>query len=174
MGLYFIAVVPQEKLAEKAKQFSKDFADRFNSVKSYKNFPHITVIKPFNLDDSHEIFLVENFSEMKIKSPSFDLKLKGFGCFANRTNPVIFIKPENTADLQKLYDEVHPQMNFHPISEFHPHLTVAYRDLTFDNYKKAWEEYQTKTFEDSFLADKVCLFKHDGKKWNLLKIKYLG
>lgn len=173
MGLYFIAVVPHEKLAEKAKQFSKDFADRFNSVKSFKNFPHITIVKPFRFDENQESFLVGKFSEMTIKSPPFDLKLKDFGCFANRTNPVIFIKPEKTDELQKLYDEVQPQMNFHPISQFHPHLTVAYRDLTSDNFTKAWEEYQSKTFEDSFLVDKICLFKHYDGKWNLLKIKNL-
>ncbi|MGZ5209988.1 MAG: RNA 2',3'-cyclic phosphodiesterase, partial [Kaistella sp.] len=62
---------------------------------------------------------------------------------------------------------------FHPISQFHPHLTVAYRDLTFENFKKAWEEYEKKTFEDSFLVDKICLFKHDSQKWNLLSIKKL-
>jgi len=173
MSLYFIAVVPQQKIAEKAKQFSKDFADRFNSVKSYQNFPHITVIKPFHLEDIEEHSLVRKFSEMTIKSRPFDLKLKGFGCFANRTNPVIFIKPENKDELQKLYDEVQQQLNFHPISEFHPHLTVAYRDLTFENFKKAWEEYEKKTFEDSFLVDKICLFKHDSKKWNFLSIKNL-
>ena len=117
--------------------------------------------------------MVDKFSEMDLKTVPFNVVLNNFGCFPHKSNPVIFIKTKNTAEIQNLYNEVRPQMNFHPISQFHPHLTVAYRDLTSENFQKAWEEYKTKTFEDSFLVDKMCLFKHDNGKWNLLKIKNL-
>ena len=173
MGLYFIAVVPHRELRLKCRNYSKDFADRFNSVKSFKNFPHITIIKPFRVDENQEDFMVKNFSEMNLNSPPFKVFLKDFGCFPNKNQPAIFINPENKEELQILYDEVQPKMSFYPYAKLYPHLTVAYKDLSPDNFKKAWEEYQTKTFEDSFLADKICLFKHDSQKWNLLSIKKL-
>ncbi|MBU4539301.1 MAG: 2'-5' RNA ligase family protein [Weeksellaceae bacterium] len=173
MSLYFIAVVPHQELREKARNFSKDFAERFNSVKSYKNFPHITLIKPFHFDENKEDVLVGNFSEMNLKSSPFEIFLKNFGCFPNKDKPVIFINPENKQELQSLYDEVQPKMNFHSYGKLNPHLTVAYKDLSPENFQKAWEEYQTKTFEESFLVDKICLFKHFNGKWNLLKIKNL-
>lgn len=173
MSLYFIAVVPHKELRQKAKVFSKDFADRFGSIKSFQNFPHITIIKPFHLEGNHENILVDRFSLMKLKTTPFEVFLKNFGCFPNRDKPVIFIKPESSTELQSLYDEVHPTMKFHTYAKIFPHLTVAYKDLSPENFQKAWQEYQTKTFEDSFLVDKICLFKHENKKWNLLKIKYL-
>ncbi|UFK98909.1 2'-5' RNA ligase family protein [Kaistella faecalis] len=173
MSLYFAAAVPPQELRQKARNLSRDFANRFDSVKSFKNFPHITLIKPFSFEESKEDVLVGNFSEMNLKTTPFNVNLKDFGCFPNKNNPVIFIKPENKEELQKLFDEIQPKMNFHSYAKLNPHLTVAYRDLTFENFQKAWEEYQSKTFEDSFLVDKICLFKHYNGKWNLLKIKNL-
>lgn len=140
MSLYFIAVVPHKELRQKAKDFSKDFADRFNSVKSFENFPHITILRPFHFDENQEELLLEKFSGMNLKSNSFEVFLKGFGCFANSKNPVIFINPENTAELQQLYDEVQSNFEFHPYAKFHPHLTVAFKDLSPENFQKAWRE----------------------------------
>lgn len=173
MSLYFIAVVPHKELRKKAKVYSKDFAERFYSLGSYKNFPHITLIKPFSFDENKEDELVDKFSEMDLKTTSFIVDLNNFGCFPNKNNPVIFITPENKEELQKLYDEVQPKMNFHSYAKLTPHLTVAYRDLSPENFSLAWEEYQSKNFVDSFLVDKICLFKHYNGKWNLLKIKNL-
>ena len=173
MSLYFIAVVPHKELRHKARVISKDFAERFDSVKSFENFPHITVIKPFHFDENQEKILVESFSSMNLKSTPFQVILKNFGCFPNKEKPVIYIKPESSTELQELYDEVQLTMKFHSFSRIHPHLTVAYKDLSPENFQKAWQEYQTKTFEDSFFVDKIGLFKHENRKWNLLQIKYL-
>ncbi|MCP2037078.1 2'-5' RNA ligase family protein [Chryseobacterium sp. HSC-36S06] len=144
MSLYFIAVVPHKELRKKAKLYSKDFAERFYSLGSYKNFPHITLIKPFSFDEYKEDELVDKFSEMDLKTTSFIVDLNDFGCFPNKNNPVIFITPENKEELQKLYDEVQPKMNFHSYAKLTPHLTVAYRDLSPENFSLAWEEYQSK------------------------------
>lgn len=173
MSLYFIAVAPHRELREKARSFSKDFKDRFNSVKSYRNFPHITLIPPFTREEALEKDLIELFQNLKIETKSFTQKLNGFGSFPNPKNPVIFIKPENTEEIQALYKEVQAQTNFHPFKKPNPHLTVAYRDLLFENFEKAWAEYAEKEFKEEFLVDKICLFKHFNGKWNLLVMKNL-
>ncbi|RZJ47805.1 MAG: RNA 2',3'-cyclic phosphodiesterase, partial [Chryseobacterium sp.] len=46
---------------------------------------------------------------------------------------------------------------------FHPHVTVGYRDLTWENYLKAWEVYCEKEFKTKFIVDKIMLLRHDGK-----------
>ena len=105
MSLYFAAAVPPQELRQKIGIYSKDFAERFYSLGSYKNFPHITLIKPFSFDENKEDELVDKFSEMDLKTTSFIVDLNDFGCFPNKNNPVIFITPENKEELQKLYDE---------------------------------------------------------------------
>lgn len=173
MSLYFIAVAPHRKLREIIRQISKDFKDRFQSVKSYNNFPHVTIIPPFTLDEAKEEILIEKFLNIKIETQPFHQKLNGFGAFPNAKNPVIFIRPENTAEISELYREVSTQMKIHPEKHYSPHLTVAYRDLTPENFRMAWEEYSDKEFLAEFLVDKICLFKHFNGKWNLLNMKNL-
>jgi 2'-5' RNA ligase len=50
---------------------------------------------------------------------------------------------------------------------FHPHLTVAFRDLKKPNYQLAWEEFKSKNFQAEFIADKITLLKHTGKVWEI-------
>lgn len=174
MSLYFIAVVLPEELCEKVKAVSKDFAERFGSVKAFNNFPHITLIAPFRLEENLEDNLAQVFAELHLGNTSFEVFLKNFGCFPNRKQPVIFIKLENTIELLRLQKEIEDKMKFKPFGKFSPHLTVAYRDLSVENFQKAWREYERKIFEDSFLAERIGLFKHENKKWNLLKTIHLN
>lgn len=46
---------------------------------------------------------------------------------------------------------------------FHPHMTVGYRDLTFENFQKAWKVYKEKEFKTKFLVNEISLLRHDGK-----------
>jgi len=43
-------------------------------------------------------------------------------------------------------------------------MTVAYRDLTWENYLKAWEVYNEKPYKTNFLVDKIILLRHD-QQW---------
>ena len=57
---------------------------------------------------------------------------------------------------------------------FHPHMTVAFRDLKKPNFVKAWEEFKDKLLDAEFIADRICLLKHDGKRWNSFQEFELG
>ena len=52
--------------------------------------------------------------------------------------------------------------------EYKPHCTVAYRDLSADNFLKAWKEYKDKPFDAEFEVDAFYLLQHDTKKWNII------
>lgn len=57
-----------------------------------------------------------------------------------------------------------------PVSKsrtFAPHLTVAFRDLTLQNFKTAWSELQPRQLQFEFIADYLTLLLHDGKRWNV-------
>lgn len=88
------------------------------------------------------------------------MNLNGFGSFANPKNPVIYIKPEINDQLMSLHQRVRERFNFINYS-FNPHMTVGYRDLTYENYLKAWEVYRNKEYKTKFLVDKILLLRHD-------------
>jgi len=175
MSLYFIAVEPHSELIDKIRAIQKDFVERFSSSKSYRNFPHITIIPPFSLHEDEETALISKFKDISLTTKPFTVDLNGFGSFPHSKNPAIFIKPENESELTALFNEINSAMKSfdYKVSKFRPHLTVAYRDLSPENYRKSWMEYQTKTFRDRFEVNAVKLYKHDGRKWNEIASKIL-
>jgi 2'-5' RNA ligase len=52
---------------------------------------------------------------------------------------------------------------------FHPHVTIAFRDLTKENFEQAWQHYSGKPFKESFAANSLSLLKLTGDGWIILK-----
>jgi 2'-5' RNA ligase len=50
---------------------------------------------------------------------------------------------------------------------FHPHLTLAFRDLKKPAFYKAWQEFKEKKCEATFSVTEIVLLKHNGKIWNV-------
>jgi len=176
-NLYFIAIIPPQEIGEAVAAIKQDFAVRFKSSKALRVIPHITLKAPFKFDTAKHTELLRWFASTPVTVNSFQQELKDFGCFANKRNPVIFIEPvmnESLKQLQKIilnhyiksFGKVQVAQNEY---KFNPHMTVAYRDLQFHQFKIAWEEYQSKKFEAVFEVNSFYLLQHDGKKWASVK-----
>jgi 2'-5' RNA ligase len=172
--LYFVALIPGEELSGRIITIKKDFAERYESMKALKIIPHITLQNPFKRNESAEVELHLRLQDFFSAFHSFSIDLSGFGCFEKR-NKVIFIdvvKNNSLFDLhKKLIHFLREEMHFSESESsfmYHPHVTVALKDLTNEQFVKAWMHYKNKTFEGSFVADAVYLLKHDYRKWNVL------
>lgn len=174
-NLYFIAIIPKSELREKITLIKQDFANRFNSKHALKVYPHITLKAPFKLSPSVHDELLKWVSDLHILQKQFTVELKDFGAFNNKRNPVVFVQPVVTKELQSLqqqlissFSSAFPACIDRVDREFSPHMTVAYRDLSPEMFKQAWKEYQHKQFDASFEVDAVYLLQHDSKKWNIV------
>lgn len=174
-NLYFIALIPKRELREKINVFKQDFATRFNSSKALKVYPHITLKAPFKCSENAHKELMKWFADLHIKQKPFSIQLKNFGAFHNKKNPVVYINPTLTKELQFMQKEIIASFSslfpadVHPVDvEFKPHVTVAYRDLEPVMFEKAWEEYKNKSFNEAFEVDAFYLLQHDTKKWNII------
>jgi 2'-5' RNA ligase len=174
-NLYFIALIPKRELREMINAFKSDFANRFHSQKALKVYPHITLKAPFKCAANHHGELLNWFSDLRIKQKSFSLPLKNFGAFHNKNNPVIYVNPIITKELQLMQKEIIASFSsifpedIHPVDvQFKPHVTIAYRDLSPEMFSKAWEEYKLKSFAAEFKVDAFYLLQHDTKKWNII------
>ena len=47
----------------------------------------------------------------------------------------------------------------------HPHITIAFRDLTERHFNSLWGEVEHKSFSGRFTASSITLLGHDGKNW---------
>lgn len=158
--LYFIAIYPPQQIIDEVRMFKKDFAQNYNNSKALKNEAHITLFPPFSRELELENDIIEAFRKIDTHISPFEIVLDGFGSFPNPKNPVIFVHPEENDPLKDLHSKVKKQFNFINTS-FNPHVTVGYRNLSFDNYLKAWEIYKNKEYKTSFIVDKITLLRHD-------------
>lgn len=160
--MYFIAVYPPQEIIEEVKNFKRDLAIHYDNSKALQNEAHITLLPPFPRELELEGDIHTAFQKINTEMDPFEIELDGFGSFPKPKNPVLYIHPKENVHLAELYHKVKEHFNFGHYS-FNPHMTVGYRNLTWENYLKAWEKYKTKEYKTKFLVDKILLLRHDGR-----------
>jgi 2'-5' RNA ligase len=171
---YFIASVLPPPIAEAALQLKHYFADHYHSKASLNSPPHITLHMPFRWKNKRESELIEGMKTLSLQLSSSKVELNNFGCFAPR---VIYIQVNPSASLTAMQRQIRQfckkdlglfNADYQDLP-FHPHVTLAFRDLKKPMFAKAWEEFRAKTFIGEFPADRIALLKHDGKKWDVVR-----
>jgi 2'-5' RNA ligase len=172
--LYFIAVLLPEGLSEKITLIKNDFAGKYNSKHALKLPPHITIQPPFRTAPSTEAEMDVTLQKFFSSFQSFEITLNGFDSFNKSHSKVIFIRVDESRELQDLHHKLvtlmRTEFNFSESETpgvFHPHITVAHRDLSPGDFKKAWQEYKDKPFAESFQTGSAYLLKHNSKKWEV-------
>lgn len=173
-GDYFIAIIPPSPVYEEANALKHYFKEEYHSKASLNSPPHITLHMPFEWKEEKENLLVEKLNAFINGRQKPQILIKGFDCFKPR---VIFLKVEKTPELGALQKELESfcRRTFQLFNAqyrdlpFHPHLTLAFRDLKKTVFEKAWSEFEKKEFTASFLAERIALLKHNGKTWDVFK-----
>ena len=172
--LYFVAIVPPSPIYEEAFEQKVYFKTKYNSKASLNSPPHITLHMPFKFVEKNEDEIVSHLRTFAHENLAVTVKLNGFSSFPPR---VIFINVEITSELERLQKNLERyfkrQLNLFNANykelPFHPHLTLAFRDLKKPNYQKAWEEFVSKNYQATFLASKIALLKHSGAVWEIFQ-----
>jgi 2'-5' RNA ligase len=171
---YFLAFVPPEPVYADALKLKHYFKEKYKSKAALNSPPHITLHMPFRWKLEKELQLVHQLNQYVKNLQPLKVCLDNFSSFPPR---VIFINVEKSDALNLLQKNIQrfckTELNLFNANyreePFHPHLTLAFRDLKKENYKLAWEEFQNKEYKAEFIADKISLLKHDGKMWSIFK-----
>jgi len=173
--LYFIAFVPPQEIAANITGLKVNFSKQYHCIKALKLFPHITLQKPFKRSPVDEAELHLNIQPLVESFRSFEVSLNGFGCFDKKNNKVIYIRVEENNSLAQLHRELmlllRSALHFSENETdlvYHPHITVAYRDLSAEDFHKAWAIYKGKPFSAKFNVNKILLLKHNFRNWEVL------
>lgn len=169
---YFLAIIPPEPIHDYTLDQKSYIKDRYNSKAALRSPPHITLHMPFELRASKKEMLGQMLEQFTKDQKNFNMSLKGYGCFEPR---VIFINVENSKRLQNLHislsELLKKEFNIfnasHKGRAYHPHLTVAFRDLKKNAFYEAWEEFKDKRYEQSFEVNSISLMKHNGSIWEV-------
>lgn len=177
--LYFIAIIPPAPLKDKIQELKLEVKEKFNSSHSLNAPPHITLLSPFRLNMEKKESLNSLLEVFTQAFGILEIQLNNFSTFPPR---VIFIDVLKTPGLiniqQKLENMAHSNPDIFSYNyekrPYHPHLTLAFKDLTKSNFHKAWKEFEHQPFNASFKSEKLSLLKHDGERWEEVKTFALG
>jgi 2'-5' RNA ligase len=172
MSRFFIALLPPQDIQEYANSIKEYFADKYASYSAQKSPPHITLQPPFEWADHSLSSLETSLQAFAIQQPSIPITFNGFAAFPPR---VIYIDVVKSQALLTLKTDLmtYAETNLGIIDQvektrpFVPHLTVAFRDLTKQNFRIAWPEFVQRQFYAEFTATHLTLLLHDGKCWHI-------
>ncbi|WP_168194603.1 2'-5' RNA ligase family protein [Antarcticibacterium arcticum] len=169
MKQFFIALVPENDLKLKLEEIKNSFAKTYNSHHALKLPPHITLIPPFKMQQEAEVTLIQVLRQTAENTNNFELQLNGFGAFPPR---VIFIDVINSFALTNLFNRLYvnaqPLFPAKPQREYHPHITIATRDLKKQKFEEAWSVFRERDFIDIFPVHSLFLLGHNGRTWEIL------
>ena len=123
--------------------------------------------------EKKEAELINSLSHFAQGKDPFEISLSGFSAFAPRVIFAAVIENEKLKQLQtELVRCCRQELNLfnaqYQDKPFHPHITLAFRDLKKSLFVEAWNEFQHKAFSGSFIVNGVDLLKHDGHMWQRL------
>ncbi|MBP8034301.1 MAG: 2'-5' RNA ligase family protein [Bacteroidia bacterium] len=170
---YFIAIVPPEPLLSEIQNIKQSISDNYQSKGALRSPGHITLHMPFSFEEDKEHKLIDCLNEFQFNT-TFPISLNNYGCFEPRVVFISVDKQSELFDLQKqLVNHVKRNLNLFNQSDdmrgFHPHITIAFRDLKKPMFYKVWEEYKCKAFSENFICKSISVLKHQKDEWVVLK-----
>lgn len=178
-NLYLTAILPPQPLSEQVDTVRKECAAQFDVKAALKPPVHITLFRPFFIEAEREAQLIKLLSPITYNHKPFEIVLENFDTFNSRVVFIRVLKNEALGNLQREISRIYNQNKIDPKevkrnTVFHPHITIAYRDIPAAVFPALWAAYKNKKFKRVFTADHFSLLKHDGKKWQPFKEYYFN
>jgi 2'-5' RNA ligase len=168
--MYYIALLAPEEINKDVLKWKKFFRDVYGCTAALKSPAHITLLPPFWMKEEQEASLANAIQQFCRRQESFPVKLSGFSCFSPK---VIFVSVERNSNLELLYSSITRYLtglNKFPLAKdtrpFHPHITLASRDLFKKGFYEAWKIFENKKYEATWTAGSISLMRHNKKNWD--------
>lgn len=170
--MYYIALVCPEEVDRKVLRHKHWLREHCGCVNALKSPAHLTLIPPFWLEEGKEEELVQALQSFTSDTGELVIAMNGFDHFGKK---VLFIHVEENPTLQELKKQVeaHFLHSFGNIIKpdqrpFHPHITLATRDLKPSGFVKAWEHFDPLSFRETFNIGTLSLLRLGVGKWEIL------
>lgn len=174
--MYYIAVLCPPEINEKILQYKQWMKTYFGCVIALRSPAHITLIPPFWANDELEKTMIRFLNEFTIDViPEIDLE--GFDHFGRR---VLFVNVNENPDLEEIHERLEtglitelPGLLKPDTRPFHPHVTIATRDMSPEAFEKAWDYFSPKKVQWNFPGNHLALLRLGKEKWEIIFQKQL-
>lgn len=169
--MYFVAVVLPQHIDEKVLQYKRQMQALYGCKVGLKSPAHITLVPPFWMEEEKEAALRQDIEKLAQSIPAFSLATAGFSAFKPRT---IFVAVEENARLQELKkssDSFFRGKDYKMKIEnrpFHPHITIATRDLHKKDFWEAWPRFEKEALLETAEVTGLSLLRHNGRDWDVV------
>lgn len=169
-ALYFVALIPPASIVQEVTAFKEFAAKHFDSKHALNSPPHITLIPPFRWPKDKHLELNTALTHFNFQTANLSIDLLNFSSFPPR---VIFVDVSLSTRLGDLQTQLQQHFSQQLAIQargpfgFHPHMTVAFRDLTAEVFPKAWAHFSTQNYRRSFSVEQLSLLRHTGNKWEI-------
>lgn len=171
MQMCFIAVVLPRVLDEKILRYKKQMAERYGCKVGLKSPAHITIIPPFWTEPGKEEQLKNDIESISAPFQPFTISTNHFSAFKPRTIFVAVSESEELKSLKKASDNFFLTNDYKIKIEsrpFHPHITIATRDLHKKDFAGAWPGFEKEEFREEFEVNGLSLLRHNGRTWDVI------
>ncbi len=170
---YFIAWIPSYRVKSKIQNLKALLQIKFGINKSMNAPPHLTLIKPFELGQNELEHLQHVLCTFcKLQDP-FEFKMQGLGSFGQH---VLYVHLDQTDALLKfrealrlvLKETTHlSEDTLHP--DFHPHITLATKDLKPSLFSPVWAFLLQKIISEKCTLANICLLHYQNNQWQVIR-----
>jgi 2'-5' RNA ligase len=166
MERHFYALLPSRQVSDLVDEMRARYYPRGIELHP----PHITIVPPFQTDQSDEIWSrVEAVSQ---PFRPFHLRLLGWGVFSNRQE-ILHLKVSPSPELQVLRDRL---LEVSGVSsdweDFHPHLTVG--KFSTEELSRVQGEIADREVNLEFTSDRLVDFREMGDGgWKIAHQRHL-
>jgi 2'-5' RNA ligase len=169
--MYFIAVVLPSSLNEKILVFKNYMKQQFSCLVALNAPAHITLIPPFWMEEDKEEHLIADLAHLSERR-TFILRSNNFSAFKPRTIFIALHGSEELNELKSTADHYFIERKEYKMKidtrPFHPHITIATRDLTKKDFHIAWPHFEQKKFSEEWIAEGISLLRHNKKNWDVI------
>jgi len=172
MNMYYVAIVAPEVINQQVLKWKTFFKENYECTIALKSPAHITITPPFWMNEELENDLINSIGEFSVAKPKFEIALQDFAAFQPKVIFVDIVKNKMLDGLYQSFADFIISQNKFPIKKenriFHPHVTLATRDLYKKAFQEAWEIFSKKKYEAVWIVSELSLLRHNKKNWDVI------
>jgi 2'-5' RNA ligase len=171
MDMYFAALVLPEELDKKVMAYKQYMYQHYMCRVGLKSPAHITIIPPFWMDPKKEKEFINNINDLSAQIISFSIETNDFSAFKPRTIFIDVMENKHLIELKRKATEYFFEKDFNIKTEnrpYHPHITIATRDLYKKDFYEAWNYFENREFREDWQAKGLSILRHNKKNWDVI------
>ena len=171
MDMYFVALVLPVELDKKVLKYKQYMFEKYKCSVGLKSPAHITLVPPFWMEPEKEEQLLRDIGRFN-QLHSFPVQTDNFSAFKPRTIFIALSPNDLLNNLKSAVNDFFKGNEQYKIKTddrpFHPHITIATRDLHKKDFAEAWPYFSERKFEEQWTVNGISVLRHNKKNWDVI------